>query len=237
MVDSRLNRTSPYHLPSFIHFSIPACSTQHPNKPLKGPNCDRYAYSTQFIAVADGVNSVANEGINPTRFPTQLLAQCVHLIRRRCENKLYFDDVTTARLSTMNIHIQKSVPNSISQFLGQLVCRAAAETHELGASTLCLGLVDDSFLHVANVGDSGMCVFRLTFMGAGVQSGENQLEQWRYQLVCQTTPGLSKFNTPYQIMRMEVDGVFPSDADVARGVVFGMSMMSVELEVRICNKF
>lgn len=229
-------------------------STQHHRKSLKGPNCDRYVCLDSLIAVADGVNSVQNEGVNPVKFPAQLLDKCLALFNERQLDPQGFERTTNWLLSKMKVKLRdnsNSNNNSLfskrksSQFLGQLICRAASETTELGASTLCLGLLQDSTLHVANVGDSGMCIFRLSqtmsqtisqttsqsMTTAGSRDGDNRSDMWMYKLMERTTPGFSCFNHPYQLMRMNIDGVMPSDGDIAKGVAFGLTLNSFEVEV------
>lgn len=213
-------------------FSV-GISKQHPQKSLNGPNCDRFLHSSSLIALVDGVNSVEREGINPVKFPVQLLHRCVSLVNERRLNPHNFDQFTKTLLSNMNVKMKdEQIDGSVSSnssFIGRLICRAATETSELGSSTLCIALIEGTTLHVANVGDSGLCIFRLVPNGSHQDTGDDISDQWTYCSIWQTTPGLCRFNTPYQIMRMEE--IQSNNDEIARAVAFGLTLDSLEIEV------
>lgn len=160
-------------------------STQHPLKPSRTPNCDASLAKTNLLGVADGVNSVAEEGVDPSILPRELLSRCLVLANRARSAEQEFYTETQSLFGALGL--THGVPTDLAK---RILCRAATELRELGSTTVSICLLHRRQLHVATVGDAGLLLFRVN---TSVPT---------YTLVGRTPAGLHTFNSPYQICRM-----------------------------------
>ena len=104
-----------------------------------------------YMAVADGVGSWREYGVDPRDFS--------HKLMEECENVL--DEVST------RCHVDKSEDKQFCRMLSpaELLAKSYEKTkaaNVIGSSTVCVGLFDSVHhqLHFSNIGDSGIIVLR-----------------------------------------------------------------------------
>lgn len=140
----------------------------HMDKRAKGGE-DAYWVTDTMIAVADGVGGWAESGVDPARFSREL-----------CRNIQSIFLAALARSDT-------SSPHSVLNQPRELLLQAVGESREQGSSTAVVCMLDSqgSYLHTANLGDSGYMLLRKN--GLDVETLYKSKEQ---------THG---FNFPYQV--------------------------------------
>ncbi|XP_010099454.2 probable protein phosphatase 2C 26 isoform X2 [Morus notabilis] len=118
-----------------LSFSVGTHLIPHPNKVDRGGE-DAFFVSSQnggIIAVADGVSGWAEEGVDPSLFPRELMANVSYLVGDEEVNK-------------------------DPQFL---IGKAHAATSSVGSATVIVAMFErNGMLKIANVGDCGLRIIR-----------------------------------------------------------------------------
>lgn len=134
-------------------------SIQHPLKAQLhekfNGNGDRSLITSHAIGVADGVSSVAEEGYDPGCFSAECLAKCYELMLARETDPRLFDQESRRLIASL------ALCYDVKDFVRHIVARAASATQEMGSTTLCFAVLKETHLHVVNIGDSGLLLFRL----------------------------------------------------------------------------
>ncbi|SBT02235.1 conserved Plasmodium protein, unknown function [Plasmodium ovale curtisi] len=118
-------------------------------------NGDALICSDNIIAIADGVSSIKNSGINVCNFSNELLKKCLNLYIYRCVNKKLFEEENRIIFKQYNLNYQTE------EMLKAIVCRSACSSNFLGASTLLFSSIEDEMLHICTIGDCQMLIVRL----------------------------------------------------------------------------
>jgi hypothetical protein len=183
-----------------------------------------------MLAVADGVNSIAQMGIDASLLPWQLLGILKYFFARRKQNALVYDLMSHKAMQGGRIGLAERTANldpsafahwdpsccSLS-WVGQMVCRALASCTEFGSTTLAVGVLDQGLLRTAASGDSAIVILRLS-QSSGL-----------YKVVAMTEVKLQGFNTPYQLARLpQTDNAFSS---VVRRASFYVTERVFEVQV------
>ncbi|GAB64389.1 protein serine/threonine phosphatase 2C [Plasmodium cynomolgi strain B] len=108
-----------------------------------------------MIAIADGVSSIKNSGINVGNFSNELLKKCLNLYLHRCVNSALFEKQNRV------VFDHYSIKHKEEDVLKPIVCRSACSSNFLGASTLLLSSVEKEKLHICTIGDCQMLILRL----------------------------------------------------------------------------
>lgn len=168
--------------------------------------------SSQIIGIADGVSTVEDEGLDPSKLPVELLSHCLQECSARMENSLLFDTEAEDLLSTCDIDLFSS------KFPLYVLSRASAQCTSYGSTTCVLGILENSKLWSVNIGDSQLIVVRRTDMPPKAYPRpqefsfstchdsrgrvSNHEDYGGYQIVYRTVPQQHFFNCPYQLSRM-----------------------------------
>ncbi|ANQ05804.1 Uncharacterized protein PCOAH_00000410 [Plasmodium coatneyi] len=134
-----------------------ANSIPHKKKKKKNVNYkngDAFLCSDNMIAIADGVSSIKNSGINVGNFSNELLKKCLNLYLHRCVNSALFEEQNRV------VFDQYSIKHKEEEVLKPIVCRSACSSNFLGASTLLLSSVENEKLHICTIGDCQMLILR-----------------------------------------------------------------------------
>ncbi|SCO64905.1 conserved Plasmodium protein, unknown function [Plasmodium vivax] len=134
-----------------------ANSIPHKKKKKKNANYkngDAFLCSDNMIAIADGVSSIKNSGINVGNFSNELLKKCLNLYLHRCVNSALFEEQNRV------VFDQYSIKHKEEEVLKPIVCRSACSSNFLGASTLLLSSVEKEKLHICTIGDCQMLILR-----------------------------------------------------------------------------
>ncbi|KJP89308.1 hypothetical protein AK88_00970 [Plasmodium fragile] len=134
-----------------------ANSIPHKKKKKKNVNYqngDAFLCSDNMIAIADGVSSIKNSGINVGNFSKELLKKCLNLYLHRCVNSALFEEQNRV------VFDHYSIKHKEEEVLKPIVCRSACSSNFLGASTLLLSSVENEKLHICTVGDCQMLILR-----------------------------------------------------------------------------
>ncbi|CAA9986117.1 conserved Plasmodium protein, unknown function [Plasmodium knowlesi strain H] len=135
-----------------------ANSIPHKKKKKKNVNYqngDAFFCTDNMIAIADGVSSIKNSGINVGNFSNELLKKCLNLYLHRCVNSALFEEQNRV------VFDQYSIKHREEEVLKPVVCRSACSSNFLGASTLLLSSMEKERLHICTIGDCQMLILRL----------------------------------------------------------------------------
>ncbi|CRG98018.1 conserved Plasmodium protein, unknown function [Plasmodium gallinaceum] len=118
-------------------------------------NGDALICSDNIIAIADGVSSINNSGINVSNFSNEILKKCLNLHLYRCVNNETFESQNKMIFKQYNLKYKND------EILKPIVCRSACSANFLGASTLLFSALEKEKLHICNIGDCQMLIVRL----------------------------------------------------------------------------
>ncbi|SBS81301.1 conserved Plasmodium protein, unknown function [Plasmodium malariae] len=118
-------------------------------------NGDALICSDNIIAVADGVSSIKNSGINVSNFSNELLKKCLNLYLYRCVNNELFEEQNQVIFKHYNLKYK------MDEVLKPIICRGACSSNFLGASTLLFSSIEKEKLHICTIGDCQMLIVRL----------------------------------------------------------------------------
>ncbi|CRG98382.1 conserved Plasmodium protein, unknown function [Plasmodium relictum] len=118
-------------------------------------NGDALICSDNIIAVADGVSSINNSGINVSNFSNEILKKCLNLHIYRCINNEIFENQNKMIFKQYNLKYKND------EILKPIVCRSACSANFLGASTLLFSALEKEKLHICSIGDCQMLIVRL----------------------------------------------------------------------------
>ncbi|SCN59317.1 conserved Plasmodium protein, unknown function [Plasmodium chabaudi chabaudi] len=118
-------------------------------------NGDALLYSDHIIAIADGVSSIKNIGINVSNFSNELLKKCLNLY--------FYQNIYNGLFEEQNKEIFKkyNMTYNADQILKPIICRSACSSNFFGASTLLFSSLDKDKLHICSIGDCQMLIVRL----------------------------------------------------------------------------
>ncbi|CAD2093016.1 conserved Plasmodium protein, unknown function [Plasmodium vinckei lentum] len=118
-------------------------------------NGDALLYSDHIIAIADGVSSIKNSGINVSNFSNELLKKCLNLY--------FYQNIYNGLFEEQNREIFKkyNMTYNADQILKPIICRSACSSNFFGASTLLFSSLDKDKLHICSIGDCQMLIVRL----------------------------------------------------------------------------
>ncbi|CXI29126.1 conserved Plasmodium protein, unknown function [Plasmodium berghei] len=118
-------------------------------------NGDALLYSDHIIAIADGVSSIKNSGINVSNFSNDLLKKCLNLY--------FYQNIYNGLFEEQNKEIFKkyNMTYNSDQILKPIICRSACSSNFFGASTLLFSSLNKDKLHICSIGDCQMLIVRL----------------------------------------------------------------------------
>ncbi|WBY56554.1 protein phosphatase PPM12 [Plasmodium yoelii yoelii] len=118
-------------------------------------NGDALLYSDHIIAIADGVSSIKNSGINVSNFSNDLLKKCLNLY--------FYQNIYNGLFEEQNKEIFKkyNMTYNADQILKPIICRSACSSNFFGASTLLFSSLNKDKLHICSIGDCQMLIVRL----------------------------------------------------------------------------
>ncbi|CEM22327.1 unnamed protein product [Vitrella brassicaformis CCMP3155] len=203
-------------------FNAAGVSAQHSLKARRGEsNADAFLCNHTLLGVADGVSSVAEDGVNPSHLPNELLARCEELWETRQKDSDAFDSETHATVRALKGDIETSASDVVEK---GLLGRSFVGCKHLGATTCVLTFIFGEQLRIINIGDSMVLHLRRselrrssgegkkrtltsqtedeTLPSTGISSSRLDTTASPYFVLTSSTPQHHFFNCPYQLTRM-----------------------------------